>query len=216
MKVIKKIVTLTLVFSLLMSNSVFAHNIINENFTEIKEGILVSRNISEKSIKKSLREYNKIPVSIRNAFIENGYQLFLLNSTEDDNPNSSYIGQTFLTAHGYSDVYVDLMNMYGTHSIIHEAGHEVDMLYRGGYTKTGEMLNASSTPQWIEIYFRNFETLSSFEGISGLNMYDSKEAFAECFALAYTAPTSLNEYVPEVYSYIKAIENWFDVYYADI
>ncbi len=106
---------------------------------------------------------------------------------------------------GKVEARADLSGIECRQTVIHEVGHYVDFLYKGGMLKTGEECGASSTPEWAKIHADESERIGTMTELAGLNVYSLSESFATAFALYWLYPERFRNECPEAATYMDHV-----------
>lgn len=186
-----------------------------------------------------IEAYQALPVSIQNMLVTNNIRIYEVSTNSGDTihpsraaslaPNGTAVGiavaptyQISKYSNGsqavstYSAGYIDLnssrisqLEDHGKHTFMHEVSHQIDHLYLGGYPVTYSYFNASSQPEWQDIYALEKSKIASYSRSASCNVYTAAEAFAEACGMYLSSPEWLQINCPLSYAYVDRVVSWF-------
>lgn len=172
---------------------------------------------------RRIDQYSALPECIRGAFAANGVTITLVSPSEASDSNK-YMGWTYhqnwtwqdgayvRTSAAWSKIYLVSREKSDASTLLHESGHLVDNIYGGGWPQTGENWGISTSAEWLDLYSRYKNTISSLASTGPKNVYDASEAWAETFMNVCLDPEKVKTKAPELYDYTVGIIQSFGEY----
>ena len=191
-------------------------------YTQVEGTIIYAENgVTETSITNAINGWLLTPEGVRVKLVEYGCELFL-SSTASAVYDDMTVGGLAYCAHIrcykesgviagiIRDPYIicfeqSSSDLEGT--VLHEIGHIFDetiaLLGEGVYG--GTYYQISDGEEWQNIYITYQSALASIDRHTAICMYNSSQAFAECFRLTYQNPEALIAACPVAYEYILKV-----------
>ena len=216
MKRIYRFVAVFLSLFLALSVNVFAYDPVNSgiNYTQTANGMVYTNtpNVNLDAINNAL---NTLPSGVKSILEKEGVKIYYTDGVAWNDRGGVGITVTPIVSYYdgsnkvvkinqrariyiYSDADISL-------TLPHECGHAIDSIYgyKSGVYK-GEY-GISSSPEWIDIFNRNSNSLSAIDArMRNFVSQGAMEAFAEAFRIYCVNPNALNNNCPEVYSFISS------------
>ena len=175
-------------------------------------------------LNKRIKHYKMLPKAIRGAFKARGITITLVSPSEVNDSNK-YRGWTYpeqyvvykngkhkLKGYANSKIYLVSREQEDASTLLHEAGHIVDNIYKGGWTKSGKTWTLSESKKWQKLYSKYKTTIKDLASTGSKNVYNAREAWAETFMSVCLNPDKVKREAPELYDYTKAVIKSFKKY----
>lgn len=175
-------------------------------------------------LNKRIRHYKMLPKAIRGSFKARGIKITLVSPSEVSDSNK-YRGWTYpeqyvvykngkckLKGYANSKIYLVSREQEDASTLLHEAGHIVDNIYKGGWTKSGKTWTLSESKKWQKLYSKYKTTIKDLASTGPKNVYNAREAWAETFMSVCLNPDKVKREAPELYNYTKSIIKSFKKY----
>ena len=179
--------------------------------------IYVEDGFSEEKMGDAIVGWTMVPAGVRVKLVEYGCGIYLSVTAQPEEGsnvvglahneysrsyNSETLEITGVTCLSYIICLEKSSSLQGT--VLHEAGHVLDktisalsdQYYSESSTEISEM------EEWKDIYAAYKDQLAAIDSHTALNMYNTAEAFAECFRLTYQNPEALIAVCPAAYEFV--------------
>lgn len=145
-------------------------------------------NVEYIRLQKAYEYFNFVPVNIMNAFINDGWKIYVCEGDIASSFRLAAAGSIAgLCDYNQKLIYLDDSGI-GTKALVHEMGHYADF----------KCNNSSLRLEFIDIYY------AEAYNVGGYAMSDNCEFFAEVFSLGLIDPVRCNQVAPAAYQYVAS------------